>query len=193
MDSRDNSGYPVSVACQGAEGSYSQEAAKRLFDNPRIVYMRHFEGVFQAVDKGLCQYGVLPVENSITGSVEEVQRLMKTRAFQVVNTVLLPVRHCLLVKASAPQDEELRGIAEIVSHEQAIWQCSEFLARYPHVKVTVCPNTAVAARTIAESDRTDLAAISSCHCARLYGLKVLKENIQNTDDNFTKFICIARG
>lgn len=189
MDSRDNGGYPVSVACQGAEGSYSQEAALRLFDNPRIVYMRHFEGVFQAVEQGLCQYGVLPVENSIAGSVEDVQRLMKSHAFQLVDTVLLPVRHCLLVKS--PLD--IADITEIVSHEQALWQCSQFLARYPHIRVTVCPNTAVAARTIAESDRTDIAAISSCHCAELYGLTVLKENIQNTDHNYTKFICIAKG
>ena len=176
------------VACQGVEGAYSQLATDKVFSLANILYFRHFEGVFSAVEKGLCKYGLLPIENSSYGSVNEVYDLMRNHKFYIVRTIKLHVSHALLAKKGV----KLENIKEIFSHEQAIGQCSEFLRSHPEIKITVCENTAIAAKTVAESDRTDIAAISSNNCASLYGLSVLSDRIQNSDNNYTRFICISK-
>lgn len=175
------------VACQGVEGAYSQLACERLFKNPSIVYFRRFDDVFHAVAGGMCRYGILPVENSSAGSVTAVYDLMKARNFQIVRSIRLRVDHCLLARRGVT----LEQIKEIVSHEQALNQCSNLLAAHPDIKVTVCENTAAAARMVAESGRDDLAALSSRSCAELYGLRVLQEQVQNNDSNYTRFLCIS--
>ncbi len=176
------------VACQGVEGAYSQQACDRIFSFANIMYFKNFEGVFNAVGKGLCQYGVLPIENSAHGSVNDVYDLMRNHDFHIVRSFRLHIDHCLLAKSGT----SIGGITEIVSHEQAIGQCSEYLAKHPMVKVTVCENTAAAAKLVAESDRTDIAAISSPDCAGLYGLSVLESHIANTGNNYTRFIVISK-
>lgn len=176
------------VACQGVEGAYSQQACDKLFSLPNIMYFKRFEGVFQAIESGLCKYGVLPIENSSYGSVTEVYDLMRKYRFSIVRSVRLKIDHRLLAKPGT----KLEDIREIVSHEQAIGQCSEFLKKLTGVKVTVCENTAVAAQMVSSSSRNDIAAISAPACAALYGLSVLKTDISNSDSNFTRFICIAK-
>lgn len=175
------------VACQGVEGAYSQVACDRLFSTPNIMYFNGFEGVFHAVDKGLCKYGVLPIENSTAGSVNEVYDLMKKNKFYIVRSIQMRIEHNLLAKKGA----KLSDIKEIFSHDQAINQCSEFLKSLD-IKVTVCENTAVAAKCVAESERCDIAALSSHDCAELYNLCVLSDNVMNNDNNFTRFICISK-
>ena len=177
------------VACQGVEGAYSQQACDKLFAMPNIMYFKRFEGVLQAVDSGFCQYGILPIENSSYGSVTEVYDLMRKYRFSIVRSVRLKIDHRLLAKPGVKMED----IREIVSHEQAIGQCSEFLKTLPNVKVTVCENTAAAAQMVAASGRTDIAAISSPACAALYGLGVLKAEVSNSDSNFTRFICVAKN
>jgi len=176
------------VACQGVEGAYSQQACDKLFSMPNIMYFKRFEGVFQAIESGLCQYGVLPIENSSYGSVTEVYDLMRKHRFSIVRSVRLKIDHRLLAKPGV----KMENIREILSHEQAIGQCSEFLKTLKGVKVTVCENTAVASQLVRQSDRDDLAAISSPACAALYGLSVIRSDISNSDSNFTRFICIAK-
>ena len=176
------------VACQGVEGAYSQQACDKLFDLPNIVYFKRFEGVFQAVESGMCEYGVLPVENSSYGSVTEVYDLMRKHRFHIVRATKLKINHRLLAKPGV----ELKDIREIFSHEQAIGQCSEFLKQLKDVKVTVCENTAAAAKMVSTSERGDIAAISAPVCAALYGLNELKGDIRNSDNNITRFICISR-
>lgn len=176
------------VACQGVEGAYSQQACDKLFALPGIMYFKRFEGVFQAIESGLCGYGVLPIENSSYGSVTEVYDLMRKYRFSIVRSVRLKIDHRLLAKPGT----KLGDITEIVSHEQAIGQCSEFLKTLQNVKITVCENTAMAAQMVSQSDRRDIAAISSPACAALYGLSVLKTDVSNSDSNFTRFICIAK-
>lgn len=176
------------VACQGVEGGYAQQACDRVFSFADIMYFRSWEGVFSAVQKGLCQYGILPIENSSNGSVNGVYDLMRSFDFHIVRSVKLHVNHSLL----AHPGTDLGQIREIFSHEQAIGQCSEFLKTLPGVKVTVCENTAMAAKLVAESGRTDAAAISSPACAAMYGLKELRQGIHNTDNNYTRFILIAK-
>ena len=189
-DGMTNNEFPsrAMVACQGVEGAYSQLATDKLFSLANILYFRHFEGVFSAVEKGLCKYGILPIENSSYGSVNEVYDLMRNHKFYIVRTIKLHISHVLLAKKGV----KLENVKEIFSHEQAIGQCSEFLRKHPEIKITVCENTAVAAKTVAESDRTDIAAISSANCVNLYGLSVIGERVQNSDNNYTRFICISK-
>ena len=176
------------VACQGVEGAYSQLAADKLFSCPKIMFFKNFEGVFNAVENNLCTFGVLPIENSSYGSVNEVYDLMRHYNFHIVRSIKLRINHKLMAKNTT----ELSRINEIYSHEQAIGQCSCFLKENPHIKVNICENTAYAAKLVADSPREDIAAISSANCAELYGLKILEHNIQNTDNNYTRFICISK-
>ncbi len=178
----------ASVACQGVEGAYSQFACDKMFTYPSIMYFSGFEDVFKAVDSGLCRYGILPVENSTAGSVNKVYDLMNQYKFYITHSLKLFIGHTLL----APQGVEISDIKEVFSHEQALNQCSEYLAKMG-VKVTVCENTAAAAKMVASSGRKDCAAIGSKDCAELYGLAVLKTGIQNTDNNYTRFICISKN
>ncbi|MCI9214758.1 MAG: bifunctional chorismate mutase/prephenate dehydratase [Oscillospiraceae bacterium] len=177
------------VACQGVEGGYAQQACDKVFSFADIMYFRSWEGVFSAVQKGLCQYGILPIENSSNGSVNGVYDLMRSFDFHIVRGVKLHVNHSLLACPGA----DLGGIKEIFSHEQAIGQCSEFLRTLPGVQITVCENTAMAAKLVAESGRTDAAAISSPACAAMYGLRELRQGVHNTDNNYTRFILIAKN
>ncbi len=176
------------VACQGVEGAYSGLACERIFKYPTVSYFKTWQDVVNAVEKGLCKYGVLPIENSTAGSVNGVYDLMAEHNFYIVKSFRLKVNHCLLANEGA----SLEGITEIFSHEQAINQCSEFLREHSNVKVTVCENTAVAAKLVKESGRTDIAAISSENCRDLYSLKLITSNVQNNDNNYTRFICISK-
>ena len=175
------------VACQGVEGAYSQIACERLFKTPSIMYCKNFESVFAAIESGLCRYGVLPIENSLAGSVNSVYDQMISHNFYIVRSARIKVDHSLLARPGA----KLSDIKEICSHEQAINQCSEFLAAHKDIHVTVCSNTA-AAKLVAESGRSDMAAISSGACAALYGLTSLSSDIQNDGNNHTRFICISK-
>ncbi len=177
------------VACQGVEGAYAQIACEKMFKSPFIMYFKNFEGVFNAIDKGLCQYGILPIENSTAGSVKKVYDLMVHHNFSIVRTFRLKIDHNLLVNPGA----KLSEIKELYSHEQAINQCSDFLNSLSGVKIIPVENTAVAAKLVAESGRKDLAAISSRSCQELYGLSCLSEGIQDKGNNRTRFICISKN
>ena len=176
------------VSCQGVEGAYSQLAAERFFRRPQLAFSPTFDGVFSAVEGGLSDYGVLPVENSTAGSVNQVFGLMGEHRFYVVRTTRVKVDHNLLAKPGTT----LADVRDIYSHEQAIRQSAEFLSGLPDVAVHVCENTAVAAKRVAESDRTDVAALSSLPCASLYGLDVLASAVQDRDNNYTRFACISK-
>ena len=176
------------VACQGIEGAYSQIACDSIFKSPTILYFDTFEHVFKAVESGMCQYGILPIENSTAGSVKAVYDLMLRHNFYIVRSARLKVSHNLLAKHGT----DLSQVKEIFSHEQAINQCAGYLAGLKDVKVTVVENTAAASRMVAESDRADVAALSSRFCAEHYGLDILRENVQDQDNNYTRFICISK-
>lgn len=180
--------FRAKTACQGVEGAYSQIACERLFSVPEIHYFRMFEDVFSAIEKGECRYGILPVENSTAGSVNKVYDLMRQHRFFIVRSVRLKVEHCLVAARGAKKED----IREIVSHEQAIGQCLGFIRSLGDVRVTVCGNTAAAAKMVRESGRKDLAALCSSRCASLYGLECLEESVQDQNNNYTRFICISK-
>ena len=177
------------VACQGVEGAYSQLACEKIFANPMIMYFKTFDGVFQAIDQGLCQYGILPIENSTAGSVTKVYDLMIQHNFYSARTVRLKDDHNLLANPGA----KLEDIQEIYSHEQAINQCSAFLHSLKGVNVVPVANTAVAAEMVAASGRKDVAALSSRSCMELYNLKNLAASVQDKGNNRTRFICISKN
>ena len=178
----------ATVACQGTAGAYSHKAAKSLFSDPDIRYYEKFSDVFDAIERGECRYGVLPIENSTAGSVTEIYDLMSRHRFYIVRAMRLGVEHCLL----APKGKTLADITEIVSHKQAIAQCADFLAAQPSVRITPMENTAVAARHAAAIGGT-VAAIADRSCAELYGLDILAEGICNCANNQTRFICISKN
>ena len=176
------------VACQGVEGAYSQIAAEKFFELPSIHYYPTFDSVFTAIEQGECRYGVLPIENSTAGSVKKVYELMLHHKFHIVRSLRLKIDHNLLAKRGT----RLEDIKEIISHEQAISQSTAFLKTLPGVKITMVANTALAAKTVAESGRNDLAALSSRFCADLYGLDTLATAVQDMGNNHTRFICISK-
>ena len=177
------------VACQGVEGAYSQIACEKMFKSPMIMYFKNFDGVFNAIEQGLCQYGILPIENSTAGSVKKVYDLMIHHNFSIVKTFRMKVDHNLISKPGA----KLSDIKEIYSHEQAINQCHDFLKKLNGVTVIPVENTAVAANMVAQSNRTDVAAISSRTCEDIYGLVSLADSIQDEGNNRTRFICISKN
>jgi len=177
------------VACQGVEGAYAQIACEKIFKSPFIMYFKNFDGVFTAIEKGLCQYGILPIENSTAGSVKKVYDLMIHHNFSIVRTFRLKIDHNLLAKPGTRKDD----ITEIYSHEQAINQCSEYLKQFPNAKIIPVENTAVAAQMVANSVRNDVAALSSRACEELYGLDCLDASVQDEGNNRTRFICISKN
>ena len=176
------------VACQGVEGAYQQLAVDRLFRRPQISYHRSFEGVFDAVERGECEFGVIPVENSTAGSVTHVYDLMASHDFHIVRTCRLKVDHNLLV----PPGVRKQDVRVVYSHQQAISQCADYLERLGDCRIQVCENTAMAAEEVSRSGRKDVAALASYDCASLYGLDVAERNVQDQASNHTRFACIAK-
>ncbi|MBO4920344.1 MAG: chorismate mutase [Lachnospiraceae bacterium] len=179
----------VTVACQGTEGANSQIACDRIFRNSDIMFFSNFDAVFTSIEKGLCEYGVIPVENSSAGTVNKVYDLMMKHNFYIVRSIRLKITHHLLAKPGT----KLENVKEIYSHEQAISQCSEYLSGLKGVKIIPFENTAQAAKMVAESDRDDIAALASELCVKYYGLETLAASVQNTDNNYTRFICISKN
>ncbi len=176
------------VACQGTEGAYSQKICDQMFEFADILYMNTFNDVFNAVERGMCPYGVLPIENSTAGSVTQVYDLMEKHHFHIVRAGRQRIDHRLLALPGVKMED----VKEVVSHEQALRQCGAFLAAHPGIRVTPMENTAVAAAFAAQSGRRDLAAIASQECEALYGLEALADSVSDTGSNATRFICIAK-
>lgn len=177
------------VACPGVEGAYAQQAASRMFPLPTIVYFNDFEKIFEAVEKGLCPYGILPIENSAAGSVAAVYDLMQKHKFHIVRSLKLKIDHVLL----APKGTRLSDVKVIESHPHALAQCSEFFRAHSDIEMKPAINTATAAEALAANKTRGVAVIASRTCADLYGLEIIAERIQNAALNYTRFICIAKN
>ena len=177
------------VACQGIEGANSQEACEKLVKRGNIMYVKTFSAVFDAIDSGFCDYGVLPIENNMNGSVRAVYDLIRERNFTIVRSTRLNIRHALMGLPGT----KISDIKNVISHEQALGQCSGFLHSLgENVHTTAYTNTAVAARDVMLGKDKSIASISSPVCAKLYGLEILKSDIQDSDNNYTRFILVAK-
>lgn len=177
-----------SVACAGIFGSNAQMACDKLLPLSKILYVNSFQAVFDAVEQGLVQFGVLPIENSSNGSVKDVYDLLERKNCYIVRGTKLWISHDLLAKKGT----KLQDIHTVYSHPQALGQCSEFFAQYPHIKLESYANTAMAAEMVSQSDDPGIAAIAAPQCAELYSLEAIARNIQNNDNNYTRFICITK-
>ena len=177
------------IACPGVEGGNSQVAADRLFPRGNLVYLKTFEAVFDAVESGLCDFGVLPIENSSNGSVREVYDLLRAKKAFIVRSARLHIDHELIAR----EPMELSDVKKVLSHPQAFGQCSDFLSKLPaDVELVPCTNTAEAARIVSESSELGITALASHECVDLYELTTLATHVQNSENNYTRFIAIAR-
>lgn len=173
------------IICQGAPGAYSHSAALRLFPEQEPVFLPGFRDVFEAVKNGGGDYGVVPVENSDAGSVSEVYDLIMRHRMFIVGAADIPVRHCLC---------RARGtgtVKKVISKQEALAQCTAYFAENG-IETEAFSNTAAAARYVAENRPEGVGAVCSADAARVYGLEILAEDIQNTDNNCTRFVVIAR-
>ena len=172
-----------SAACLGSEGSFSREAARRLFPGARPLFFPDFPAVFAAVAGGGADFGVLPVENSSAGSVGEVYDLLLRHRFTVAAAVSLPVRHCL-----ASSENDVKKIRIVYSHPQALRQCAGFL-KERGLGAAPCASTAEAAE---RAKAPGAAAVCSEAAAKARGLRVLARDIQDSAGNRTRFVAVGR-
>ena len=176
------------VLYQGEPGAYSEEAAARFFgeDTPR-ERMDTWEEIFLALKEGRADYGVLPIENNSTGSINQVYDLLGRYGAHIVGEQTVKVEHCLM----APEGATLESITDVYSHEQGLLQCEGFLKEHPAWQGHAMLNTAMAAKYVAESGKDSMAAIGSRRAAALYGLKALKQGINFNADNYTRFVVVS--
>ncbi|SHF73834.1 prephenate dehydratase [Vibrio gazogenes] len=180
------------VAFLGAKGSYSHLATREYFSrkNVELIEMNseQFKDVTKAVESGHADYGVLPIENTSSGSINEVYDLLQRTTLHIVGELTLPIEHCLL----ATQDIPLEEIKVLYSHPQPLQQCSEFLGYMRHATLESCISTADAMQKVKEMNRHDVVAIGNASSGKLYGLQPIKTNIANQTENYTRFIIVAR-
>lgn len=176
------------IACQGVPGAFSHLAAKQVFPEREIGFYSTFETALEAVLNKEALYALLPVENSAAGRVSDMHRLLGDLPLFVVGEHFLRIRHCLL----GVKEATLETVKRVRSHPQALAQCRSFLDA-AGVKTEAVGNTAAAAKEVAELNRIDTAAIASETAAELYGLKILKSGIEDSDTNTTRFWILSRN
>ncbi len=180
----------MKIGFQGVPGAYSELASRQLFGAKcKTVPFETFEDVFEAVDKGKVDRGMIPIENSLAGSIHQNYDLLLQHKLHIVGEAYLKVEHALLVLPSTP----FKDVREVRSHPQALAQCSRFFVEHRKIKPVVWFDTAGAARDIAKEKPAGVAAFASEYAGKLYGLKVLKRAAQNETMNFTRFLAISRS
>jgi arogenate/prephenate dehydratase len=177
----------MKIAFQGAVGAYSETAAQRAWPGSETVALDRFEDVFEAVASGRTSHGILPVENSIGGSIHR-NDLFLEHALPIVAETELPVVHNLLALPGTTLSE----VRRVFSHPQALAQCEMFLQTLPGIEIVATYDTAGSARMIRDGTLSDTAAIASLRAAEFFGLSVLQAGIQDYEDNITRFLLIGR-
>jgi len=174
------------IGCYGGKASNSEEAAKRMFGPDRkFQYYREFEDIFKAVDSGELDFGVVPIQNSSTGSIVQTYDLMKKYNVYITQMTRVSIVHCI-----AANTDDISEIKNVYSHQQALMQCAEYIEQNG-LKPVHYASTAASAKYVAKTSKK-AAAICSEKCAKFYGLNILARNISDADVNFTRFICISK-
>lgn len=180
------------VAFLGSKGSYSHLASREYFSRKNISLVdlncEQFKDVVKTVESGHADYGVLPIENTSSGSINEVYDLLQHTTLHIVGELTQPIEHCLV----ATKEIGLEDIKVLYSHPQPHQQCSEFLSRLKGVTLKSCASTADAMKKVQQLSRDDVAAIGHAASGKLYGLQPIKGNIANQTENHTRFIVVAR-
>ena len=182
---------PKNVVYQGIEGAYGNMAAEnyfRQFENVHFFHVTKFEDAIREVEEKRAEYAVLPIENSTVGPVVDTLDILMRHSVSIVGEYFLPVRHCLLALPGV-KPEEIRSIC---SHPQALMQCGDFFRSHPELRRTTADNTAVAAKKVRDDGDRTQAAIASALSAKLYGLEVLIDGLNQHEENTTRFIVAGR-
>lgn len=184
--------HSARIAFLGPKGSYSHLAARqyaaRHFDQLIECGCQKFQDIFTQVETGQADYAILPIENTSSGSINDVYDLLQHTSLSIVGELTLPIDHCVLVAS----DSDLEQIETVYSHPQPFQQCSQYLNRYPHWKIEYCESTAAAMEKVAKLNSPKAAALGSEAGGALYNLQVLEHNLANQQQNITRFIILAR-
>ncbi|ELY1863339.1 bifunctional chorismate mutase/prephenate dehydratase [Serratia marcescens] len=184
--------HSARIAFLGPKGSYSHLAARqyaaRHFDQLIECGCQKFQDIFAQVETGQADYAILPIENTSSGSINEVYDLLQHTSLSIVGELTNPINHCVLIAG----DSDLSQIETVYSHPQPFQQCSQFLNRFPHWKIEYTESTAAAMEKVANLNSPKVAALGSEAGGALYGLQVLEHNLANQQQNITRFIVLAR-
>ncbi len=182
----------IIVCFQGVEGAYSHLVGQKYFSTKldQVVFrgLPTFKAIVESVERGEADYAILPIENTTAGSINEAYDLLSQSAISIIGEESWPVKHCLLAIENIP----LSRIRRIYSHPQALTQCSNFLATLEHCVIESFIDTALAVKKVKDDEDLSEAAIASEEAADLYGLQIIKRDIANTRENYTRFVIIAR-
>jgi len=182
----------IKVSYQGVEGAFSHQAALRHFSDRykevKCLGFKTFEQAAEAVEQSKVDYAVLPIENTTAGSINDTYDLLAGKDLHIVGEEVLHIIHCLMT----PGEVKLENIRRILSHPQALAQCSRFLADMPRCKVESYHDTAMAAQKVKEDNDLSQAAIASAYAAEIYGLHIVERHIANQEENYTRFVVVSR-
>ncbi|CNL05424.1 bifunctional chorismate mutase/prephenate dehydratase [Yersinia mollaretii] len=184
--------HSARIAFLGPKGSYSHLAARqyaaRHFEQLIECGCQKFQDIFTQVETGQADYAVLPIENTSSGSINDVYDLLQHTSLSIVGEITNPIDHCVLVAT----ETDLNQIETVYSHPQPFQQCSQFINRFPHWKIEYCESTAAAMEKVAQMKSPKAAALGSEAGGALYNLQVLEHNLANQQQNITRFIVLAR-
>jgi prephenate dehydratase len=178
----------MKIAFQGETGAYSEQAVYGYFDPVETQPCESFDAVFAAVTSGAVDAGLIPIENSLAGSIHQNYDLLLRHDLHIVGEYLLRVRHCLIVAPGVKKSD----IKKVISHPQALDQCAGYL-RERGIKPEAVYDTAGSVKILRESGARDTAAIASKRAAELYGMQILEEGIEDNPENYTRFLAITRA
>jgi len=177
------------AAFQGVRGAYSEEAVRQLFgDDVELVPLESFADVFRAVEKGIVDRGVIPIENSLTGSIHQNFDLLLKRRLWITGETKVRIRHHLIAHKGVKFSE----IRKIYSHPQGLAQCEKFLGRLKKIEKIPAFDTAGSVRMIRENNERDAAAIASKQAAVYYDMDILREGIEDVEENYTRFFMLSK-
>ncbi|RMD88302.1 MAG: prephenate dehydratase [Calditrichaeota bacterium] len=177
------------VAFQGEKGAFSEKAALEYFGtNIELQSCRTFKEVFECVETGQCSAGIIPIENSLTGSVHQNYDLLLQHELLITGEIYLKIVHCLMALPGVSMNK----IEKVYSHPQALEQCQEFLSSWSGIEIVPTYDTAGSAKILVEQNLTDGAAIASEQAARDYGLCILKKGIESNHENYTRFLVLGK-
>jgi prephenate dehydratase len=177
----------IRVAFQGEFGAFSEIAARRQFADAQLMPCSDFESAAAALFNHVADYAVLPIENTLAGTVQGTRSILEDGRFATIDELWLPIHHCVLGLPST----SLHDVRAVLSHPVALAQCRNWLRNHPEIRAQEWYDTAGAAKHIADSQDHSLAAIASRAAAGRYGLTLLAENVEDRSDNQTRFAILA--
>lgn len=177
----------MKVAFQGEPGAYSEQAVFNYFGEVETGPSESFDAVFDAVVSDECGFGLIPIENSLAGSIHQNYDLLLRHDLYIVGEYLLRVQHCLITLPNVKKED----VKKVISHPQALGQCAAYL-RGLGVKIESAYDTAGSVKMLKESGARDTAAIASRRAAEIYRMQILEEGIEDNAENYTRFLAISK-